>query len=71
MLTIEEVMPKEQILKDTDRVISFNFIYDIVKALYSSDNRCPSIDVVVLFEIIFIKYLFSIRSIRKIIKKSK
>jgi len=69
MLAIEELVPKDHILRDIDHAISFDFIYDMVKDLYCMDNGRPSIDPVVLFKIIFIKYLFGIRSIRQTIKE--
>ncbi len=69
MLTIEDLVPTDHILRDIDRAINFNFIYDEVKDLYSSDNGRPSVDPVVLFKIVFIKHLFGIRSIRQTIKE--
>lgn len=42
---------------------------DLVKDLYCHDNGRPSIDPVVLFKIILIKYLFGIRSMRQTIKE--
>ena len=69
MLTIEDMVPKDHILRDIDQAISFDFIYDEVKELYCADNGRPSIDPVVLFKIIFTKYLFGIRSIRQTIKE--
>lgn len=69
MLSIEELVPKDHILRDIDAAIDFRFIYDEVKDLYSEDNGRPSIDPVVLFKIILIKYIFGIRSIRQTIKE--
>ena len=69
MLSIEDMVPKDHILRDIDRTISFEFIYELVKELYCPDNGRPSIDPVVLFKIILIKYLFGIRSIRQTIKE--
>ena len=69
MLSIEEIVPKDHILRDIDGAISFDFIYDLVKDLYCADNGRPSIDPVVLFKIILIKFLFGIRSIRQTIKE--
>lgn len=69
MLSIEDLVPQEHILRDIDRAISLDFIYDEVKDLYCLDNGRPSIDPVVLFKIILIKYLFGIRSIRQTIKE--
>jgi transposase/transcription elongation factor Elf1 len=69
ILSIEEIVPKNHILRDIDQAMSFDFIYDEVKRLYSEDNGRPSIDPVVLFKIILIKYIFGIRSIRQTIKE--
>ncbi|MGL5638434.1 MAG: transposase, partial [Cetobacterium sp.] len=46
----------------------FSFIRDRVKHLYS-DRGINSIDPVVLFKIIFIQYIFGIRSMRQTIKE--
>ena len=69
MLSIEDLVPRGHILRDIDKAINFDFIYDEVKDLYSPDNGRPSVDPVVLFKIIMIKYLFGIRSIRQTIKE--
>jgi transposase len=69
IISIEDLVPKDHILRDIDKAIDMNFIYDEVKDLYSKDNGRPSIDPVVLFKMIFIKYLFGIRSIRQTIKE--
>jgi len=69
MLCIEEMVPENHLLRDIDRAINFDFIYDLVKGLYCENNGRPSIDPVVLFKMIFIKFLFGIRSIRQTIKE--
>jgi transposase len=69
MKSIEEMVPQDHLLRDIDRAIDFDFIYDLVKDLYSADNGRPSIDRVVLFKIILIKFLFGIRSIRQTIRE--
>ena len=69
MLCIEELVPKEHMLRGIDQAMSFDFIYGLVEDLYCPDNGRPSIDPVVLFKMIFIKYLFGIRSIRQTIKE--
>jgi len=71
MLSIEDLVPKDHLLRDIDRAISFGFIYDEVKGLYCEDNGRPSVDPVVLIKIILIKFLFGIRSIRQTIKEIK
>jgi len=39
IVCIEDVVPKNHILRDIDRTINFEFIYDEVKDLYSDTNR--------------------------------
>jgi hypothetical protein len=46
-----------------DKAIDFSFIYDEVKGMYGEmDWGKPGIDPVSLFKIVFIQYLFGIRS---------
>ena len=62
-VSIEDLVPENHLLRDIDRAIDFNFIYDEVKGLYSEiDWGKPGIDPVALFKIVFIQYLFGIRS---------
>jgi len=69
MLSVDDLMPNDHILRDIDKALDFGFIYDLVKGLYCLDNGRPSIDPVVLFKIIFIQFLFGIRSMRQTIKE--
>ena len=69
-VSIEDLVPEDHLLRDIDRAIDFNFIYDEVKGLYSEiDWGKPGIDPVALFKIVFIQYLFGIRSMRQTIKE--
>ena len=65
MICIEELVPKDHILRKIDRAIDFGHIYDLVGDLYCPDNGRPSIDPVVLFKMILIQHLFGIPSLRK------
>jgi len=69
MVCIEDLVPQNHILRDIDKAIDFNFIYDEVKDLYCEDNGRPSVDPVVLFKIVLIQYTFGIRSMRQTIKE--
>lgn len=69
MVCIEDLVPKNHILRDIDRAIDFGFIYDKVRDLYCPDNGRPSIDPVVLFKIVLVQYTFGIRSMRQTIKE--
>ena len=66
---MDDLVPKDHILRKIEKAIDFSFIYDLVKDKYSEDTGRPSIDPVVLFKIVFIQYLFGIRSMRQTIKE--
>lgn len=66
---IEELVPKDHLLRKIDRVIDFEFIRDKVRDLYCADNGRPAIDPVVLFKMLFLGYLFGIRSERQLVRE--
>lgn len=68
MISLEDLVPKDHLLRKIDMLFSFDFIYDEVKDLYSPVGK-ESIDPVVLFKICFIQYLFGIRSMRRTIEE--
>ena len=64
MISVDDLVPKEHILRDIEKSMNFDFIYDEVKDLYSEHTGRPSIDPVVLFKIVLLQYTFGIRSMR-------
>jgi len=68
-VSIEELVPKDHLLRKIDRVIDFEFIRDKVKDLYCADNGRPAVDPVVLFKMLFLGYLFGVRSERQLIRE--
>ena len=67
---LEDLVPKDHILRDIEKAIDFRFIYSEVEGLYSDSERGkPGIDPVSLFKIVLIQYLFGIRSMRQTIKE--
>ena len=63
-ISLEKLVPENHILRAIDKAIDFSFIYEEeVEGLYSDKGR-PGIDPVSLFKIVFIQYLFGIRSMR-------
>ena len=66
--SLEDLVPKDHLLRKVDQAIDFNFIYDEVTELYSDFGR-PSIDPIVLIKIVLIQYLFGIPSMRQTIKE--
>ena len=65
---IDQLVPKNHLVRKIDAAIDFSFIYDEVAELYSAFGA-PSIDPVVLIKIIMIQYLFGIPSMRQTIRE--
>jgi transposase len=68
MLAIDQLVPENHLVRKIESTIDFSFIYPMVENLYSGLGR-PSIDPVVLFKMVFIQYIFGIRSMRQTIKE--
>lgn len=69
LVSLEELVPKDHLVRKIDRALDFSFIYDLVEDLYCEDNGRPSVDPVVLIKIALIQCLFGIRSMRQTIKE--
>lgn len=69
MFCMDDLVPKDHLLRLIDKAIDWSFIYDLVVEKYSSDNGRPSIDPVVLIKIPLIQYLYGIKSMRQTIKE--
>ena len=66
---IEDLVPKDHLLRKIDKAIDWNFIYELVEDKYCLDNGRPSISPVTLIKIPIIQYLYGIRSMRQTIKE--
>lgn len=64
MSTINDLVPHDHLVRELENAIDWNFIYPLVKNLYSPFGR-PGIDPVVLFKMIFINFVFGIHSMRR------
>lgn len=62
--TIEEIVPKEHLVRKLDEAIDLKFIEDEVESLYSLFGK-PSVPPMVLFKLLIINYMFGINSMRK------
>jgi transposase len=67
---IEDMVPRDHLLRKIDKHINFSFIHDKIKDLYSNVGRC-GISPVVLFKMMLIGYLFGIRSERRLEQEIK
>lgn len=50
LITIEDLVPTDHLLRKVNDIIDFSFIYDEVESMYCSNNGRPSIDPVVLIK---------------------
>jgi transposase len=66
---IEELVPQDHLLRKINQYIDFSFISEKVKDYYCKDNGRPPIDPVMLFKMMFIGYLYGIRSERQLEKE--
>ena len=67
-MSIDELVPKDHLQRKIDKAIDFGFIREKVRSLYCADNGRPAIDPVVLFKMLFIGYLFGVRSERQLVR---
>jgi transposase len=68
---IDDLVPADHLLRKIDDVIDFSFINDICRPYYCADNGRPAVEPVILFKMLFIGYLFGIRSERRLIEEVK
>lgn len=68
VVSIDQLVPEDHILRKIDEAVDFSFIYDLVEDKYCTDNGRPSIDPVTLIKIPIIQYMFGIKSMRQTIK---
>lgn len=69
MISIDQLVPENHLLRKIEAAIDWNFIYELVKDKYCADNGRPSISPVTLIKIPVIQYLYGIRSMRQTIKE--
>ena len=69
IVTIEELVPDNHLLRKIDQYIDFSFIPEKVRPYYSEDNGRPSLDPLVLFKMMFIGYIYGVRSERELARQ--
>jgi transposase len=69
IVTLEELVPADHLLRKVVRAIDFGFIRERVAHLYCPDNGRPALDPEVLFKILLIGYLFGVRSERQLMRE--
>lgn len=69
IVTLDELVPKDHLLRKIDRVIDFSFIHDLTAPLYCADNGRPPLDPTLMFKALFLGYLFGVRSERQLARE--
>ncbi len=69
MVILEDLVPSDHLLRKIDKYINFEFIRDAVRHLYCDNNGRPAVDPVLLFKMLFIGYLFGVRSERQLVRE--
>lgn len=64
IVCIDDLVPKDHLLRKIDKAVDFSYLYTIVEGLYSEKGR-PSVDPVVLFKIVLVQHVFGIASLRR------
>src|SRR5690606_39284364 len=62
MVILEDLVPADHLLRKIDKYIDFEFIRNKVRHLYCDNNGQPAVDPVLSFKMLFIGYLFCVRS---------
>lgn len=69
MVSLDQLVPEDHLLRKIDKYIDFDFIYELVEDRYSTETGRPSIDPVTLIKIPIIQYMFGISSMRQTIRE--
>ena len=62
LVDIEALVPSDHLLRKIDKHIDFSFINEICRPYYCEDNGRPAIEPVIMFKMLFLGYLYGIRS---------
>src|SRR5215216_1064962 len=53
MVTLDQLVPKDHLLRKIEAVIDFSFIHELTAPLYCADNGRPALDPTVMFKALF------------------
>jgi transposase len=69
-ISIDELVPENHLLRLIDKQIDLSFILEKIQSYYSEDNGRPT-DPLLLFKMMYIGYIYGIRSERKLEQEIK
>ena len=65
---MESLIPENHLLRKINRMVSFDFIYELLAPYYPATGR-PSVDPVSMFKMLLIEYLYGIKSERRLVEE--
>lgn len=68
---IDDLMPQEHLLRKIDKYIDFSFINEICRPYYCEDNGRPAVEPEIMFKMLFLGYLYGIRSETRLVEEVK
>ncbi|MCH5279699.1 MAG: transposase, partial [Christensenellaceae bacterium] len=71
LVCIEDLVPQDHLLRKIDKHIDFTFINELCRPYYCEDNGRPAIEPVIMFKMLFIDYLYGIRSESRLVEEVK
>ncbi len=69
MVCLDDLVPKDHLVRKIEAAIDWRFIYDLVEPLYCEENGRPSLDPVMLIKLPVLQYMFGIRSMRRTVQE--
>lgn len=69
IVNIDELIPEDHLLWKIDKYIAFSFINEMYRLYYCLDNGQPAIKPVIIFKMLFIGYLYGIRSETRLVEE--
>ena len=70
-VVIEDLMLKDHLLRKIDKYIDFSFINEICRPYYCEDNGRPAVEPEIMFKMLFLGYLYGIRSETRLVEEVK
>lgn len=69
MLSLDDLVPRNHLVRKLESALDWSFIYDLVEEKYSEGTGRPSLDPVTLIKLPLLQYMFGIRSMRQTVKE--
>ncbi len=71
IVSVDDLVPKEYLLRKIEKAIDFTELYAFVEDKYSKTKGRPSVDPVVLIKIMMLQHLYGIKCLRRTVEEIK